>query len=247
MRCSFVTSPQWPSARTCSIEVTVGMLYPLRYLFSYRGFVSSNGDGNPQVIRHVRRTNATHAEPGRRDFGLKIVACRNRVIEVLRLSREFRLIAMNENEITQYIIETFPGVETAENFGYTFFFYRSDHKMPFATMSASDNDYHRFSNLDRPGIFRLNIGVGKQTFQSLFGSETIDVSSYDFTVLDRIMPHPEYAAQQFICVLNPSDFDKVDVTLRVTKAAKRGLGIHHSESHGYYKRKTRPWHSSLGE
>lgn len=62
------------------------------------------------------------------------------MIEVLRLPREFRPIAMNENEITQDIIGTFPGVETAGNFGYTFFFYRSDHKMSFATMSASNND-----------------------------------------------------------------------------------------------------------
>jgi|GEM_PF-5467722 len=30
-------------------------------------------------------------------------------------------------------------------------------------------------------------------------------------------------------------FNKVDVTLRVTKAAKCGQGIHHSESDGYYE------------
>ncbi|RLS34248.1 MAG: hypothetical protein DWH78_11635 [Planctomycetota bacterium] len=112
---------------------------------------------------------------------------------------------MNENEITRYISEFLPGVETAQNFGYTFFFYQSDHKMPFATLSASDNEYDRFSNLDREGVFRLNIGVSKNTFHSLFGSAPIDRSDYDFTVLDKIMPHPEYAAQQFICVLNPSD------------------------------------------
>lgn len=29
---------------------------------------------------------------------------------------------MNETAITQYIIETFPEVETSENFGYTFVF-----------------------------------------------------------------------------------------------------------------------------
>jgi len=35
-----------------------------------------------------------------------------------------------------------------------------------------------------------------------------------------------------------TQFDKVDVILRVTKTAKRGLGIHHSESDVYYKRKS---------
>ena len=112
---------------------------------------------------------------------------------------------MNETTITQYITDTFTGVETAQNFGYTFFFYRSDHKMPFATLAASDNDYDRVSNLDRPGVFRLNIGVSKETFQSLFSTDGVTLSDYDFTALDRIMPHPEYAAQYFVCVLSPSE------------------------------------------
>jgi hypothetical protein len=59
--------------------------------------------------------------------------------------------------------------------------------------------------LNRPGIFRLNIGVSKQTFQSLFGTEAVDLKDYDFTALDVIMPHPEYAQYHFICVLSPSE------------------------------------------
>jgi hypothetical protein len=82
----------------------------------------------------------------------------------------------------------------AENFGCTFFFYGSDHKLPFATLASSDNDYDRVSNLSRPGVFRLNIGVSKQRFQSLFGLKTLDPRRYDFTRLDTIMPHPDYAA-----------------------------------------------------
>ena len=33
----------------------------------------------------------------------------------------------------------------------------------------------------------------------------MDVNSYDFTALDVIMPHPDYAPQSFICVLSPGD------------------------------------------
>ena len=112
---------------------------------------------------------------------------------------------MDETTIANYITDTFAGVETETNFGYLFFFYGSDHKLPFATLAASDNEYDRVSNLDRPGVFRLNIGVSRQTFQSLFGPDKVDVSAYDFTALDTIMPHPEYAAQHFVCVLSPSD------------------------------------------
>jgi hypothetical protein len=112
---------------------------------------------------------------------------------------------MNESSVVDYITNTFPGVETTTNFGYTFFFYRSERKLPFATLASSDNEYEQISNLDRPGVFRLNIGVSKQTFQSLFGTAKVDVNSYDFTALDVIMPHPDYARQYFICVLSPSE------------------------------------------
>jgi hypothetical protein len=122
---------------------------------------------------------------------------------------------MDETSVVNYITETFPGVETTTNFGYTFFFYRSDHILPFATLISSDQDYDRFSNLDRPGVFRLNIGVSRETFQSLFGTAKVDVSSYDFTALDVIMPHPEYAQQSFLCVLSPSEatFERVRALL----------------------------------
>jgi hypothetical protein len=54
-------------------------------------------------------------------------------------------------------------------------------------------------------VFRLNIGISKQTFQSLFGTAKVDAGAYDFTALDVIMPHPHYAQQHFICVLSPSE------------------------------------------
>ncbi len=112
---------------------------------------------------------------------------------------------MNESAVVDYIMKTFPEVETTTSFGYNMFFYSSDRKLPFATLISSDYDYDRISNLDRPGVFRLNIGISKQTFQSLFGTTKVDVNRYDFTALDVIMPHPEYAQQHFICVLSPSE------------------------------------------
>jgi predicted DNA-binding protein (MmcQ/YjbR family) len=107
--------------------------------------------------------------------------------------------------VAKYITDTFGTVETTTNFGYTFFFFGSDHRLPFATLASSDNDHDRVSKLDRPGVFRLNIGVSKKTFQSLFRMDAIDPANYDFTILDRIMPHPHYAAQHFVCVLNPGE------------------------------------------
>jgi hypothetical protein len=118
---------------------------------------------------------------------------------------------MNEAAIADYILKTFPDVETTSAYGYDMFFYKSDRKLSFATMISSDYEYDHISNLNRPGIFRLNIGVGKQTFQSLFGAEEINIRNYDFTALDVIMSHPEYAQYHFICVLSPSEetFEKI--------------------------------------
>jgi len=122
---------------------------------------------------------------------------------------------MNESSVVEYITTTFPEVETTTAYGYTFFFYKSDRLLPFATLISSDQEYDLVSNLDRPGVFRLNIGVSRKTFQSMFGTAKVDVSNYDFTALDVIMPHPEYAQQHFICVLSPSEatFERVRLLL----------------------------------
>jgi hypothetical protein len=121
---------------------------------------------------------------------------------------------MDESFVVDYITRTFPDVETTTSFGYTMFFYRSDRKLPFATLISSDYDHDRISNLDRPGVFRLNLGISKQTFESLFGTAKVDVSSYDFTALDVIMPHPHYAQQHFICVLSPKGtFERISALL----------------------------------
>ena len=129
---------------------------------------------------------------------------------------------MNEVEISQYITETFEGVDVVTDSGNSFFFYNPDknvppdHRFPFVTLVTSDL-YDQFSNLNRPSIFRLNIGIGKQTFRSLIGSPSLpsdrdsaaisgeNASGYDFTALDQVMPHPVYGRMYWVCVLNPSD------------------------------------------
>jgi hypothetical protein len=118
---------------------------------------------------------------------------------------------MDEASVTQYIKDTFTGIETTEAFGYTFFFYGPDRMMPFATLGTKDDDYDRASNLNRPSVFRLNIGVSKETYRSLFGpqpsppgiSGVVD-TGHDFAALDKLMPHPVYAPQSWVCVLNPT-------------------------------------------
>jgi hypothetical protein len=61
----------------------------------------------------------------------------------------------------------------------------------------------------RPGVFRLNIGVGRETFERLVGS----MEAPDYAALDRLLPHPVYARQLWISILNPSDATFRDVVL----------------------------------
>lgn len=102
-------------------------------------------------------------------------------------------------------------MDVATDAGNSFFFDNPDssvppdHRFPFVTLVTSDL-YDQFSNLNRPSVFRLNIGIGKQTFRALFGeparssgrnsAEIIgeDASDYDFTTLDQVMPHPVYGS-----------------------------------------------------
>ncbi len=69
----------------------------------------------------------------------------------------------------------------------------------FATLVTSD-EYDSASNLSRSGIYRLNIGVSTATFERLVGS----MPDPDYTALDRVLPHPVYAAQHWLSILNPS-------------------------------------------
>jgi len=117
---------------------------------------------------------------------------------------------MDEEAISQYITETFENVQVEASNGSLFFFYGAERDFPMVTLVTKDS-YDQFSNLDRPSVFRLNIGISRNTFRSLFAAETI----YDFTALDQIMPHPVYGQMFWICVLNPSvaTFERVQPLL----------------------------------
>lgn len=103
--------------------------------------------------------------------------------------------------ITRYILDTFPGVDLLEAGGASFFSLDPDRHFPnFATIVTND-DYDEGSDLSRPGVFRLNIGVGRATFQRLVGRAVAP----DYSVIDRVIPHPTYARQLWVAILNPSD------------------------------------------
>lgn len=130
----------------------------------------------------------------------------------------------NEATIIQYIADTFDNVHVVEADGNSFFFYGQmgdSNKFPFATLVTKD-DYEKVSDLNRPGVFRLNVGISKESYLSLFGTpaprpnaDGIIASGYDYAALDQIMPHPVYGNMFWVGVLNPSPatFEKIQPLL----------------------------------
>lgn len=110
-------------------------------------------------------------------------------------------------------------VVTVEHAGDSFFFSgrSEDRTSPFATVVTGDHG-ERVSELDRDGAYRLNIGLTKATYTALFGppprqrdGDGVLDTGFDPTVRDRLFPHPFYASQYWVCVIDPSDatFDEV--------------------------------------
>ena len=117
---------------------------------------------------------------------------------------------MDQAGIGKYILDKFDGVNVITDSDNSFFFYDPDNKIPFVTI-VTNNEYDDLSDLDRESVYRLNIGISKQTYQTLFRTETDDGvevphnEGYDFTTLDKLMPHPVYGRMYWVCVLNPSE------------------------------------------
>jgi len=136
---------------------------------------------------------------------------------------------MDEAEVLRYIVATYRGTNPLQAVGDTFFLYDPDRDLPperqhpYATLITGDR-HDRVSQLDRAGVYRLNIGVTRQTYRELFGAPprggeqdaygVLD-TGLDYTVLDTVLPHPVYATQNWVCVLTPSatTFETVVVPL----------------------------------
>jgi hypothetical protein len=101
--------------------------------------------------------------------------------------------------ITEYIKRAHPETVVLEMSGTWFFSLDEKHWPNFATIVTTD-EHDQASNLSRPGVFRLNIGVDRTTFKRVAES----APEPDHTELDRLLPHPVYARQLWISILNPS-------------------------------------------
>lgn len=119
------------------------------------------------------------------------------------------------DDIIAYAQNTYPGVVARTNWGERALFYDPDGRLPLGVYVLSfkeqDGPHDKVSKLNREGVYRLNLGVTRETYTDLFGpiparprAGMIIDSGHDFSTLDTIMPHPVYGWMAWICVLCPS-------------------------------------------
>jgi hypothetical protein len=131
--------------------------------------------------------------------------------------------------ITRTILERYPDTDLVTALGATFFSLDPEQHWPnFATIVTTDeHDVGAPSNLSRAGVFRLNLGVSRATFQHVVGSLT----DPDYAAFDRLLPHPVYARQLWISILNPSDATFRDVVLPLLAEAHDRLAAARARPH----------------
>jgi len=102
--------------------------------------------------------------------------------------------------------------------GDSFFYYdpdrdvKFDQSFPFATIVVSDYDgFDTLSNLSRANVVRLNINVGRARFQELLGfppaAHGDHHEEFDYAAADVLLPHPVYATQSWVSIVNPDRLD----------------------------------------
>ncbi|HEX8509374.1 MAG TPA: DUF6194 family protein [Propionibacteriaceae bacterium] len=98
--------------------------------------------------------------------------------------------------------------------GDTFFYYAPDGAIgaatqPFATIVTKNYPGDETSRLERPGVFRVNVAAGKESFTAHTGRNPRDtdgeprVSVPDPDALDAVIAHPVYGSLRWLAVLNP--------------------------------------------
>lgn len=123
---------------------------------------------------------------------------------------------MKPDEILQYCLDNLEGTVLVSSWGEKGIFYNPGNRLKrgvyVLTVKEKDGDNDKGSRLDREDVYRVNIGVRKDTFIKLFGKiperpckgGIVDMD-YDFSTTGEILPHPVYAWMGWICALNPTE------------------------------------------
>lgn len=123
---------------------------------------------------------------------------------------------MTPQDVVAALTARFAGLAPKASWGETSLFYNPDGVLPngvyFATVKEHDGANDSASQLDRPEVYRVALGLPRARYEQLFGARParppkggIVASGHDFTATDVLMPHPVYAWMGWVQVLSPSE------------------------------------------
>ena len=123
---------------------------------------------------------------------------------------------MKPDEILTWCLENLDDSVFVKSWGEKGVFYNPGRQLKrgiyVLTIKGKDGKNHKGSNLGREGVFRVNFGLKKSTFQRLFGplparppAGGVVEMPYDFSAADHLLPHPVYGWMGWVCILNPSE------------------------------------------
>lgn len=122
---------------------------------------------------------------------------------------------MTPDDVLAELETTFAGLVPKATWGETSLFYNPDGVLPngvyFCTIKEHDGANDRASQLDRPGVFRLALGLHPARYEQMFGPRParpprggVVLTADDVTATGLLMPHPVYAWMGWVQVLSPS-------------------------------------------
>jgi erythromycin esterase-like protein len=119
--------------------------------------------------------------------------------------------------------------------GDRFFYVGPDRRQPFATIVEHDvPGFDEASELDRSGVFRLNLDLGRAEFERLFGFPPKNFEDhrdeFDFARLDTFVPHPAYALYGFGSIVMPGPQMLPEIDRLLTSAHARAVDRHERAS-----------------
>jgi len=110
--------------------------------------------------------------------------------------------ALTATQLADYITSTFPYTKVAQAMGATFFSLTDNSWPNFATIVTTDeHDEGTPSQLTARQAWRLNVGVGRDSFLAIARQAG---PAPDYAAVDQLMPHPVYAKQRWVAIVNPT-------------------------------------------
>ena len=123
---------------------------------------------------------------------------------------------MTPDQVVAALTSRFAGLVPKSSWGETSLFVNPGGLLPngvyFCTLKDHDGANDTASQLDRPGVFRVALGLPPARYEDRFGRRPgrppkggVVATGHDFTALDVLTPHPVYAWMGWVQVLSPSE------------------------------------------